>query len=221
MSETSLHAALKEWYLLPGDLTEQAVAGFVVDIVRGDRLIEIQTGHFTDLRQKLACLAPNYKVTVVYPVPVERYIVRVDSAEGQILMRRKSPKRAQSHEIFKEIVHILPVLRQTVIEFELLQVRDELIFVNDGQRRSWRRGKWRLADRKLLEVVGCEYLRSIGDFVAYIPPGLPEVFTSRILAVAARLSPGLARKMVYSLHHLGLIDRAGKTGKAWLYRLKQ
>lgn len=220
MSETSLHAALKEWYLLPGDLTEQTVAGFVVDIVRGDRLIEIQTGHFTNLRQKLACLAPKYGVTVVYPIPVERYIVRIDNVEGRVLTRRKSPKRAQRHEIFKEIVHILPVLRQAVVEFELLEVRDEVIFVNDGQRRSWRRKTWRLADRKLLEVVGRVSLRGIEDFVTCIPSNVPEVFTSRTLALVGGLSPSLAQKMLYSLYHLGLIDRTGKAGRAWLYRVK-
>src|SRR5207247_7872633 len=46
LNEGALHAQLKEWYRRPGDLLEQIAGSFVVDLVRGDLLVEIQTGGF-------------------------------------------------------------------------------------------------------------------------------------------------------------------------------
>ena len=59
LNEKSLHAALKEWYALPGDRFEVAVDGFVADIVRGEQLIEIQTRSFPAMKRKLRRLLPR------------------------------------------------------------------------------------------------------------------------------------------------------------------
>ena len=53
LRERPLHASLKRWYARPGDRVEVAVDGYVVDLVRGDLLIEIQTRGFATLRPKL------------------------------------------------------------------------------------------------------------------------------------------------------------------------
>ncbi len=42
LNEGALHAQLKEWYRRPGDLLEQVAGGFVVDLVRGDLLVEME-----------------------------------------------------------------------------------------------------------------------------------------------------------------------------------
>ena len=43
LQERSLHAAIKQLYNIPGAKTEVKVDGFVIDVVKGDLLIEIQT----------------------------------------------------------------------------------------------------------------------------------------------------------------------------------
>ncbi len=54
LNEKPLHASLKEWYAQPGDQFEVPVDGFVIDIVRDDLLLEIQTGSFASIKSKLA-----------------------------------------------------------------------------------------------------------------------------------------------------------------------
>ena len=54
LNEGVLHAQLKNWYQRPGDRIEQVVGGFVVDLVRGDLLVEIQTGGFAAAPQARA-----------------------------------------------------------------------------------------------------------------------------------------------------------------------
>ncbi len=47
LGEKSIHSSLKKWYSKPGDKFEVPFDGFIIDIVRGKLLIEIQTGNFS------------------------------------------------------------------------------------------------------------------------------------------------------------------------------
>ncbi len=73
--EGSLHSALKQWYMLPGDKCEVTVDGYFIDIVRGELLIEIQTQNFAAIKHKITKLIENRQVRVVYPIPLEKSIV--------------------------------------------------------------------------------------------------------------------------------------------------
>ena len=81
LNEGALHAQLKNWYQRPDDRIEQIVDGFVVDLVRGDLLVEIQTGGFAPLRRKLELLTRQHPVRLVAPLPLVRRIIRL-SDEG-------------------------------------------------------------------------------------------------------------------------------------------
>lgn len=95
LNETLLHASLKRWYARPGDRFEVAVDGFVIDIVRDDLLIEIQTGHFAAVKSKLAKLTRSRRVRLIHPIALDKWIVRsaIDGRGG--VTRRKSPIREE------------------------------------------------------------------------------------------------------------------------------
>ncbi|HET9755914.1 MAG TPA: hypothetical protein VFP66_05395 [Candidatus Limnocylindrales bacterium] len=79
LRERHLHASLKRWYAEPGDQVELVVDGYVVDLVRGELLIEIQTRGFAGMRAKvIALLAAGHRIRVVHPIAVDRWIVQVD-----------------------------------------------------------------------------------------------------------------------------------------------
>ena len=63
-SEGSLHAALKLHVSQPGDRFEVPMRGFVVDVVRGDTLIEVQTGGFASMGRKLDHLLADYHAAI-------------------------------------------------------------------------------------------------------------------------------------------------------------
>ena len=77
LNESPLHAALKARYARPGDRFEVPIDGFIVDIVRGDLLVEVQTGNFTAIKRKLAALTAHHPVRLVYPLAREKWIVRL------------------------------------------------------------------------------------------------------------------------------------------------
>lgn len=215
LAEKSLHASLKRWYTESGDRTEKKVEGFVIDIVRGDQLIEIQTANFSQIRRKLVYLLRDNHVHLVYPVPVEKWIVRQDE-DGREIGRRRSPKKGKVVDIFEELVRIPNVVMHPNLTFEVLLTRQEKILRRGGRGARGRRG-WELHDRRLLEVVDNAMLASHSDFAKLIPGDVPRPFTNRDLAEAIGRPIWLARAMTYTLRRTGAISEVGKRGNAILY----
>lgn len=216
LRETSLHAALKALIARPGDLIETRVEGYIVDIVRGSQLIEIQTGRFSGLKPKLAALLPRYQVRLVYPIAQSRWVVRA-AADGAALRRRKSPVHGAVEHVFRELVSIPALALHPCFSLEVLLIEEEQIWRDDG-RGSWRRQRWSIADRRLLRVIDQLPLETAADYQALLPPALPALFTTAELAEALGQPRRLAGQMVYCLREMGLLTAHGKRGRAVLYR---
>ena len=219
LQENSLHAALKIWYSQPGDRFETIVDGYVIDLVRGDLLIEVQTGNFSSIKRKLGKLLENHTVRLIYPVPLEKWILRVAADEITILGRRKSPKRGQVSDIFQELVRFPHLVSDPNFSLEVVLIREEVVWRDDG-RGSWRRKGISIADRRLLEIVSRFVFFGSDDFRILIPPGLAQYFTVIELAKALGQTRFTAGKMAYCLRKWGVLEIAGKRGRAYVYRVK-
>lgn len=217
LQEKSLHAAVKDWYAVPGDRLEHAVDGYVVDIVRDDStLIEIQTGGFTPLKRKLQQLTADYTVRLVHPIAAMKWIVRV-AADGVVeIGRRRSPKRGRAEHIFEELVSIPELINHDRFSVELLLIEEEEVRCYDG-KGSWRHPEWRRHDRRLVDVEERRVFDRAEDFLAFVPADLPRPFTNRELAEAARYRLPLAGKMTYCLRRMGALQVTGKRGNAQLF----
>lgn len=216
LGERSLHAALKEWYARPGDQLEAVVDGYVVDIVRGGLLIEVQTRSFAAIKRKLAALTERHTVRLVYPVAAAKWIVKLGEDGCTLLSRRRSPQRGNVYALFRELVSLPELVQHKTLLIEVALVEIEEVRANDG-RGSWRRGGWSIIDTRLLNVVGQIALETPADFHALLPPSLPDPFTTRDLAEALGERVDLARKMAYCLRGMGILEVAGKRGSAYLY----
>ena len=214
LNEGALHAQLKEWYLRPGDLLEQKVGGYVIDLVRGDLLVEFQTGGFASLRKKLAALAQEHRIRLVAPVAVSRRIVRL-SDEGEILSSRRSPRRGCLHDVFDRLVSIPALVAHPNFELEvLLTHQDELRMFKAG--RAYRRRGWVVQGRSLASVEQSVLISGPTD-VAGLLPKLEATFDTADLALASRIDRRLAQRMAYCLRALDVIAPVGKRGGAVLY----
>jgi hypothetical protein len=218
LNEKPMHAALKQWYAQPDDVFEALVDGFVIDVVRGDLLIEIQTGNFSAVKEKLSTLVAKHPVRLVYPIPHEKWIVKLDpEPEGKgKAQRRKSPKRGGVEDVFNELVSFPELLAQPNFSLEVLLIQEEEVRRYDG-RRAWRRRGWVTEERRLLEVVSGQRFETAGDVWALIPDDLPGMFTTSDLAGAMRKPRRLAQKAAYCLRKMGVITQVGKRGRSVLY----
>jgi hypothetical protein len=216
LTERSLHAAIKEWYGRPGDQLEVRVEGYVIDIVRGGLLIEIQTRHLYALTRKLTRLLPNFPVRLVHPIPQEKWIVR-QAAGGRMMGRRKSPRHGRPVDIFRELVRIPDLLCHPNLSIELLLTQQDEILRDDGAG-SWRRRGWSIVDQLFLGVVDQYRFESPADYCALLPPRLDQPFTNHELAAALRCPLALAQKMSFTLRRIGCLSVTGKRGNALLHQ---
>jgi hypothetical protein len=199
----------------PGDVLECDLKGYVIDILRDTQCIEIQTRNLAKMKPKLLALLDHHPIRIVHPIARERFIVRID-ADGVIVSRRKSPLKGTVYHLFPELVSIPVLIQHPNFSLEVALIREEHIWLDDGQG-SWRRKHWSIHDRRLLEVVDTIALTSVHDFTALLPPDLPTLFDSRELASAIRQPRPLAQKMLYCLREMGALQISGRRGKALLY----
>ena len=216
LNEKPLHAALKQWYAQPGDVFETLVDGFVIDILRGELLIEIQTANFSGVKDKLLTLVPKHPVRLVYPIPQEKWIIKLAPERGGKTQRRKSPKRGGTEEVFNELVSFPELLSQPHFSLEVLLIREEEVRRHD-KRRAWRRRGWVTQERRLLEVVSQQRFETPGDVWALILEHLPQPFTTSDLADAMGKPRRLAQRAAYCLRKMGAITPVGKRGRSVLY----
>jgi hypothetical protein len=215
LNEGALHAQLKDWYRRPGDLVEQVVDGFVVDLIRGDLLVEIQTGGFAPLRRKLELLTRRHRVRLVAPLPLVRTISRL-SDEGELLSTRRSPRRGRVEDIFERLVSIPSLLSCPRFELELILThQDERRVHRPGQ--AYRRHGWVVAGRRLVSAEQSVRIASPDDAARLLPAGLPELFDTAELAKAAGIERRLAQQMTYCLRALGVLETRGKRGNAIIH----
>ena len=216
LNEKELHASLKQWYARPGDRLEVPVDGFVIDIVRDDLLIEIQTRNFASIKSKLTNLARCHRVRLIYPIVQEKLIVRSPARNGKAAIRRKSPKKGRLEDLFWELVSIPQLLLSPNFSLEVLMIRGEEVRRYNAKRRV-RRG-WLIEGRRLLEVLDQRSFGQSTDWLRLLPDGL-ELFTTSDLASRMNTGRELAQKMAYCLREAKMIELIGKRGRANLYRV--
>lgn len=214
LNEKPLHAALKEWVARPGDLFEQPVDGYVIDIVREDLLIEIQTGSFSPLKKKLRKLVTDHPVRLIYPVAAQKWLVKWDEKGGR--SRRKSPKKGDVASVFSELVYIPRLLEDDHFALSVLLIHEEEVRRRD-LTRAWRRRGWVTEERRLLQVVKEIRFDRPADLAVLLPPELPSPFTTKDLAQSMHQPRRLAQQMTYCLRKMGVIEMVGKSGRANAY----
>ncbi len=216
LNEKPLHEALKRWYARPKDKFEVPVDGSVVDIVRGKLLIEIQTKNFSAIRRKLEKLLVNHKVRLVYPIAVEKWIIKLPRDPKDKATRRRSPKRGAFEDVFSELIRIPHLLANPNFSLELVLIEEEEVRRYDGVR-GWRRGFWVTEERRLLKAAGHKVFKSAAEMSSFLPQNLAEPFTASSLAAAMLKPRRLAQKMVYCLKMTHCIKPVGKSGNSILY----
>jgi hypothetical protein len=219
MTEYSLHSEIKDWYMVSGDELEVKVEDFIVDIIRGKLLIEIQTGNFSAIKKKLIQLLSNNHVRLVYPIAKLKWIVHV-SRLGEFVRRRKSPKKGKLTDLFYELVYAPSLIKDRNFSFEVLLIEEEEVRCNDG-RGSWRRRGVSVKDRKLLNVFDRVIFEGSQDFLEFLPEELGGYFTNKVLALKLGISVRLAQKITYCLRKMGAISIAGKKRNELLFQVSQ
>jgi hypothetical protein len=214
--ESSLHSAIKKWYFQEGDRLEARVDDFIVDIVRGALLIEIQTANFSAIKPKFSQLLVTHKIRLVYPIAVQKWIVRKSTTTGEAFCRRRSPKRGCVLDVFDELIRIPSLFSNGNLSIEVLMIEMEEIWCNDG-KGSWRRRGASIEDKKLIRVLGRMVFENKADFLQVLPKNLTDPFSNRNLAESLGITVNRSRRMTYALRKIGVITHVGNDGRQMLF----
>ena len=217
LNEKSLHAALKAWCLQPGDRTEVPVDGYIIDIVRGDLLIEVQTRNFSAIKAKLLTLTARCPVRLIYPITQQKWIVKLPGNGRETEWRRKSPKHGTLFHVFEELVSFPELLANPNFSLHIVFIQEEEVRRHDS-RRGWRRKGWITHERRLLHIMDEHVFNGPHDMEPLIPTNLPNSFTTAELSRALKSPRRVAQKMVYCLERMNLLTRIAKRGNAIVYR---
>jgi hypothetical protein len=214
--ESSLHSELKKWYFLEGDDVEAKVDDFIVDIVRGDLLIEIQIANFSTIKPKLRRLLNDHRVRLVYPIPKVKWIIHRSKTKGEMFGRRKSPKKGRLPDLFNELIRIPNLLTKENLSVEVLMIEAEEVWCNDG-KGSWRRRGASVEDRKLIRVFQRKVFEHPSDFLEILPKDLAHPFSNKDLAKSLAIPVNQSRKITYTLRKIGAISLVGKNRNEMLF----
>lgn len=217
LKEKTVHAVLKHYYEPNEQFHEIKVGSYVADIMNNHQIIEIQTRHFNTMKQKLDAFLSHYQVTIVYPVAYIKWIRWIDEETGEISPKRKSPKTGTIYRIIPELYRIKDYLAHPNLHFIVCFLNVEESRLLNGWSKDKKKGSTR-DDGIPVALVDEIHLSSLRDFHHLLPSDLPNPFTSKDYKQKAKITQKVASTGLHILHHLGVIQRIGKQGHAYLYK---
>ena len=220
LSEKTVHAVLKNYYAPDTDMHEIPIENFVADIYTGSEIIEIQTRAFNNMRRKLTAFLPEYPVTIVEPIPHIKWLSWIDEETGETSPKRKSPKKGNPYQAFIELYKIRPFLKDENLKFRFDLIDMEEYRLLNGWSKDKKKGSDRY-DRIPLAFVEEVCIDRREDYMQFIPYDIPEEFTAKDFAKHAKIPVRLAQTVLLILFDLEIVERIGKNGRSYLYRIKE
>lgn len=217
LSEKTVHAVVKNYYEPDEDKQEIPIEGLYADIFTGNEIIEIQTRSFDQVRKKLDRFLAYYPVTVVLPIPATKWLVWIDEETGELTEKRKSPKRGNAYQAFRELYKIKPYLKQKGLTIKLLFLDMEEYRLLNGWSKDKKKGSCRY-DRIPLCIVDEITLSCPKDYMQLLPQTLPENFTCAEFAKSVKIPSKQANVVLNILFYLEIVERIDKKGNAYIYK---
>lgn len=247
LSEKTVHSVLKYYFAPDEKFHEQKIGTFVADICIDGEIYEIQTKQFYLMKRKLDYFLKEHEVTIVYPVSLENTLHWVECDENTISEKtldnssaeeispsctnlseirnrhittsRKTRKKGMPYLFFQELYGIKDFLHHPNLHFILAIMSTEEYRLLDGYgpQKKIRATKTDKAPVQLLDLIT---IRTPADYKQLIPEGLPEEFTSDIFGKKAGIGRSLAGTALNILYEMDVVERIGKSGNAYIYRIK-
>ncbi len=233
LNESKLHHSLKILYqeIYEGQ-TEVEQDGYIYDIVsKNGNIIEIQTKNLSKLLPKiLATIEKGHNVKLIHPIPVITRIELKDE-EGNIISKRKSPKKAGIYSLFRELTGIYPLMTNPhfsleAVEIEMTEERVRTsapVQARNGRRRF--RRNWLKTGKRLDSIINTRRFSNAKDYLALLPK-LPPCFCAKDLQKALNEDKAIphgtadAHLIIWVLSHAGLIEEKQVKNRSRFYEIK-
>ncbi len=220
LNESTVHAALKNYYEPHTENHEQTVGGFVADIVGENGVIEIQTTKFSGLAKKLPAFLSCARVKIVYPVYTTKTMVAMNLETGEVERRRKSPTHDAPSKAFRDLFPIAEFLSNPALSIEIVSLEIDEIRVPSEQlgKDPRKNGRHAVYDRVPTKLLGIIEIYKPHDWVKMIPSIYEEEFST--IDVKKSIDSAHTSAALGVLTKAGIIERTGKKDRYNTYRAK-
>jgi len=213
LNENSLHNKLKAIYCPKNAKQECMVGNYVCDILCNDnKIIEIQTCNFRNMKKKLEDLTKDYVVEIVYPISINTYIKTLD-AEGKEKSFRLSPLHGSIFQICRELSAIKHLINEENLKIRIVYIESITTKIDDKKGRS-RYKNARIVEKELTKIIAEEFYENIGELVSSILSKLPKTFTTENIE---KLGYKRSNYVIWFFKKMDMIIEVGKEGKRKLY----
>lgn len=214
LNENSLHNKLKDIYCPVNAKKECIVGKYVCDILCNDnKIIEIQTCNFRNMKKKLRDLIKDYVIEIVYPISVNTYIKTLD-AEGKEKSFHLSPLHGSIFQICQEISAIKHLINEKNLKVRIVYIESVTTKIDDKKGKS-RYKNARIIEKELSKIISEEFYENIEGVLLSILSRLSKTFTTEDIEKC-----GYKRRssyVVWFFKKLGMIREIGKQGNRKLY----
>ena len=119
---------------------------------------------------------------------------------------------------FKELYRIKNFLLDENLHLKFVFINMEEYRLLNGWSRDRKKGSSRF-DRIPLELVEIMDIDCSRDYLQLVPYGIPEPFTVKEFAKEVHIRASLAQVVLQILAYAGVVERVGKKGNAYLYKV--
>lgn len=221
LNESDLHKTLKVLYAETYEgKTEVEQNGHIYDIVtKKGNIIEIQTRNLSKLLPKIMdTIEKGHNVKIVHPVIIRKTIILRDT-DGNIISKRKSPKKGSIYNLFPELTGIYPILLNKHFSLEILEINmiEERIkspapVQSKNQKRRFKKD-WIKSNKILEEILCTKIFNCKENYINLLPADLPDSFCAKDLKLSLQKDktlPSSAEKqahlILWVLKHMNLIQ---------------
>lgn len=223
LSEKTIHAVVKNYYEPDEDYQEIPIEGKCADIYTSDgKIIEIQTRAWDRLKEKLEVFLPSYDVTAVLPMPDHKQIIWIDPDTGELC--QPGPNR-KSYNMYSPLIEIykirkyisnpnmhVRILKMDMVEYKLLSGRSR-------DRKKYGAERYDRIPGELTEEIELDVPE---DYMQFVPDNLPEEFSAKEFAKAARLTDRATGYIIGLLREIGIIEKVGTVAHgAYIYSIRE
>lgn len=230
LSEKTVHAVLKYYYVPNEAYHEIKVGNYVADALFDGEIYEIQSKSFFTMKNKLDLFLKDHDVTIIYPIPISKTISYIDPDTGEISKPVKSSKKGKLYDIVPEIYGIKDYLKNKKLHFILCFIEMDEYKILDGWSKDKKKGATKM-DRTPRKIIGEFRIDKKRDFINLLPGytngrrdkdcPIPVEFTTKDIAELTGVHVSYAQTLLNVLCSLGLTYKIGTKGRCNLYSMSK